>query len=95
MKFGALSQDSGRIAVTWTVSPGEDGAPWLTLRWVESGVDILETPARRGFGSDVIERAIRHQFGGDGVLDVTPGGLRCTLRLPLTPWIGSLGEAAD
>lgn len=94
VKFGALSGPAGRVAVSWTVGPGAGGQPTLTLRWDESGVDAVPRPARRGFGSEVIERALKHQFGGEGTLDFAAGGLRCTLSLPWEPWIGSLGKGA-
>jgi two-component sensor histidine kinase len=96
IKFGALSVPEGRLAVTWSVEPdGADGQPWLTLDWVESGSSVKTSPARRGFGSEVIEHAVPYQLSGRGSLDVKPTGLRCTLHLPLTPSLGSLHVMPD
>ena len=96
IKFGALSTQQGRLAVSWTITgAGDDGRPTLTLVWVESGGDpIPPRPLQRGFGSDLIESALRHQLGGDGRLDFAPDGLRCTIRLPMMPVLGGLGGAS-
>lgn len=52
VKYGALSNDSGRIALNWTVERG-DGDDIFTLVWEESGGPPVEgTPSRKGFGSN-------------------------------------------
>jgi two-component sensor histidine kinase len=96
IKFGALSTQQGRLAVSWTVTRAEDGGrPILALVWVESGGDhIAPHPLQRGFGSEVIENALRYQVGGEGKLDFAPEGLQCTIRVPLMSTLGSLDEAA-
>lgn len=88
LEFGAVSAPSGSISVSWTTSPGEDGRAWLTLRWTETGVEPMSpSPHRRGFGTEVIEQALKYQLGGEGRLEFAPGGLRCTIRLPLSRWL--------
>ena len=50
VKYGALAQPKGRIAVTWRVLK-TSGAGRLSLEWRETGVPAIDpTPARRGFG---------------------------------------------
>lgn len=97
IKFGALSTKEGQLAVSWTVATAEKGGqPTLTLVWVESGGDqILSRSIHRGFGSQVIENALRYQLGGEGKLDFASDGLRCTIRLPLTSTLGSQGKALE
>ena len=96
VKFGAVSAPAGRIAVSWAVSSGEDGRDWLTLRWIESGVEaVAPSPGRRGFGTEIIEQALRYQLGGDGSLEFAPGGIRCTIRLPLWRWLVPPHPASD
>ena len=91
LKFGALSVPQGHIAVSWAVADGGGRHSKLALRWVESGVPAMPAaPAVRGFGSEMIERVLRYQLGGDGRLDFAPGGLRCTIEVPLMPGIGEL-----
>ena len=95
LKFGALSAPEGHLAVTWAVAPGDGDQPWLTLDWVESGVNVPAPPTRRGFGSEVIEHVVPYQLNGRVSLAVEPSGLQCTLRLPMTPWLGRVREPYD
>jgi two-component sensor histidine kinase len=48
-KYGALSNDSGRVEIHWTVN-GE-----FTLSWTECGGPDVVPPKRRGFGSTVVK----------------------------------------
>jgi two-component sensor histidine kinase len=95
IKFGSLSQPEGRLAVTWSIAPGGDGQPVLTLNWIESGVGLTAPRDRAGFGSEVIERVVPYQLSGKGVLDFTPVGLHCTITLPMTPWLGRVQPTHD
>lgn len=54
-KYGAASTDTGSLVVSWTMS---DKSPaMLHFIWTETGgPPIAEAPARRGFGSTLIER---------------------------------------
>jgi len=40
-------------------------------------------PARRGFGSRLIERGLRHDLGGQTSLDFLPTGVVCQITAPL------------
>jgi two-component sensor histidine kinase len=40
-------------------------------------------PARRGFGTRMIERGLAAELGGPVVLEFAPGGLVCTIDAPL------------
>ncbi|WP_181832877.1 sensor histidine kinase [Bosea caraganae] len=55
VKYGALSNQHGRVAVSWRIDDME-GERQLRLRWQESGGPPVEPPKRRGFGSRLIER---------------------------------------
>jgi two-component sensor histidine kinase len=78
VKYGALSTEQGRIAIDWSVDDGR-------LRWVwrESGGPAVTPPARRGFGSRMIERGLAAELGGEARMDFAPDGLVCTLASPL------------
>ena len=88
VKFGPLGSSGSRLSVTWSVATGDHGQPWLSFHWVESGKKLLAAPARRGFGSEVIEHAVPYQLDGTGSLAFEPSGVRCTLHLPLKPAMG-------
>jgi two-component sensor histidine kinase len=78
-KYGALSLPSGRIEIGWEVGPGRS----LILTWREIGGPPVAAPTRRGFGSQLIEFNIAHEFGGEATLDFRPEGVQCALTIPL------------
>jgi PAS domain S-box-containing protein len=80
IKHGALSNDGGRIAINWTLEPGEP--PMLSVLWRESGGPPVDKPTRRGFGSMMIERALAEELQGKVALDFRPEGLVCTIAAP-------------
>ncbi len=81
-KYGALSNDSGRVTVDWEVLH-EEGGPKLRLIWTEAGGPLVMAPAHRGFGSRMIERIVRDQLGGEASVDFLPSGVVCTLTCAL------------
>jgi two-component sensor histidine kinase len=82
VKYGALSNDTGRVEIVWSLKSRPDG-PRLHLRWRETGGPPVEAPRRRGFGSRLIERTLAHDLEGDVSLDFAPGGLVCTVDAPV------------
>ncbi|MEA3066276.1 MAG: hypothetical protein QOJ27_2737 [Sphingomonadales bacterium] len=77
-KYGALAADGGRVAIAWTT----DGER-LHLEWRESGGPPVAEPARRGFGSRLIERGLEADLGGVAALHFEPAGLRCEIHASL------------
>jgi len=78
VKYGAWSNETGRVAIAWSVADGQ-----LRLEWREHGGPIVVAPARRGFGSRLIERGLAGELGGTVTLYFEPEGLRCTVEAPL------------
>ncbi len=81
-KYGSLSTGAGRIDIDWTIVPGAGGAK-LRLVWAESGGPPVSPPARRGFGSRLLERGLAREIGGDVRLSFAPGGVVCTMEGPI------------
>jgi PAS domain S-box-containing protein len=77
-KYGALSAEGGRVSIVWTQADGV-----LKLAWRESGGPPVETPARRGFGSRLIERGLAADLGGAASLRFDRTGLRCEIEASL------------
>jgi two-component sensor histidine kinase len=77
-KYGALSNESGRITLAWRV----DGAT-LRLEWREHGGPPVTAPTRRGFGTRLIERGLSAELGGEVRLAFEPDGVVCTMVAPL------------
>jgi len=81
VKYGALSNDTGRIAVRWTRV--ETPRPRLKLVWREEDGPIVAPPTQRGFGSRLVERTLAQDLDGEVRLDFRPEGLVCTIEAPL------------
>ncbi len=78
VKYGALSRDSGTVAVECR-SVGER----YTIVWREAGgPDVLGAPERRGFGTTLSERVATMQLGATVARDWRTEGLSVTLDLP-------------
>ena len=88
VKFGALSTPEGHLAIEWSVSDGN-----LTLLWTESGGPPVSRPKRSGFGTQMIDRSLTHEFDGRVVREYLPAGLTCRIDLPLTAEVGHLRAA--
>jgi len=83
-KYGALHSSNGMIDVELTTGDG------LKIDWVEIGGPAVVQPERMGFGTNLIENAIRHEFGGTAELLFLESGVKASLHLPV-----ELLEAAD
>jgi PAS domain S-box-containing protein len=81
IKYGALSNESGKVKVSWELTPGGE-ARHLKFVWQESGGPPVKPPERRGFGSVLIERALQRELTGvEYRFDL--GGVACMLELTL------------
>jgi two-component sensor histidine kinase len=80
-KYGALSNDTGIVAIDWEVI--DEAKPKLRLIWTETGGPPVVAPVHRGFGSRLIERSARDQLGGEATVDFLPRGVVCTVTCSL------------
>lgn len=77
IKYGALSQASGRLAVACTVD-GED----VVIVWTETGgPSVAAVRGQAGFGSTLVHRSIVRQLGGTITFDWPLSGVVVTLRV--------------
>jgi PAS domain S-box-containing protein len=81
VKYGALSNATGEIRITWEVVRGAPSH--LRLRWEESGGPAVQPPTRRGFGTRLIERSLAQDLGGNVDIAFAATGLVCTVDAPL------------
>ncbi|HYC69064.1 HWE histidine kinase domain-containing protein [Brevundimonas sp.] len=80
-KYGALSAPDGRVLVDWSVA--DQTRPRLELLWREVGGPAVAPPDRKGFGSRLIERNVRHDLAGTIELDYAHDGFVATVSFPL------------
>ncbi len=79
LKYGALSNDNGRITLHWTAKPAENGTR-LDIVWSEEGGPPVKPPDHEGFGSRLIA-SLTQQMNGDAETSYRPEGIVCTMRL--------------
>jgi two-component sensor histidine kinase len=68
-KYGALSTDTGKIAVFWTVERNASGSV-LKFKWQESGGPRVVPPVRHGFGTKLLKAVfseMRLQYPAEGL----------------------------
>ena len=75
-KYGSLSVSGGQLKLAWATKDG-----MLSLSWQESGGPVVVPPARKGFGTKIMNASVKHQAGDDVVFEWHPSGLRCMMRL--------------
>lgn len=80
VKYGALSDSAGRLAISWRVEP-RAGEPHLLLCWQETVATPIVAPERSGFGS----RLIKHSLSSFGTvsMDYAPAGFVLDFAAPL------------
>jgi len=80
-KYGALSNASGVVKVSWTLEPG---GKLLRLRWEEQGGPQVSRPSHRGFGLRLIEHGLGLEISGTVTMDFREEGLVCEWDMKLT-----------
>jgi two-component sensor histidine kinase len=83
MKYGALSQASGRVSIRWEVLTPE-GEEYFRFAWIERNGPAVIPPQRCGFGSLLIKHVLADDFRGTVDLDYHQQGLRCELTTQLS-----------
>lgn len=90
VKYGALGQPDGKLEVVWREET-DGNRRRVVLNWTETGVAMPHdgTTRRKGYGTELIQRALPYQLGAETRLEFEPDGVRCTIVVPL----GSTEEA--
>ncbi|HEY1746685.1 MAG TPA: ATP-binding protein [Xanthobacteraceae bacterium] len=82
VKYGALSNDTGRVSIGWRTLQQPDGRR-LRLEWSEKDGPAVVPPRRKGFGSRLIERGLAQELGGEVKIEYEPHGVRCEINARL------------
>jgi two-component sensor histidine kinase len=77
-KYGALSNDEGRVSITWSLDDGS-----FLLSWTERDGPPVAAPSRSGFGSIVLNTLVRGSLSGEVDVEYHPEGVRWTLICPI------------
>ncbi len=81
-KYGALSNGEGRLEIGWGLERSEGAEQAFVMSWREQGGPPVKPPARRGFGSTVIQRIVSKSLDAEVDLDFAAEGLSWRLRCP-------------
>jgi two-component system CheB/CheR fusion protein len=81
-KYGALSNQKGRLTVSWAKLDEGDG-DLLVLRWVEQDGPPAKEPTTTGFGTQLIDSTIRSSLRGSIEKNYEVGGFSAEIRLPM------------
>ena len=85
VKYGALRDGTGHLAVTWEVVRDRRSHQRLTLSWIESGVAVRpEAVTRRGYGTELIQEALAYALEAEVDYVLAEGGVRCRIEMPIT-----------
>ncbi|MGZ6050230.1 MAG: HWE histidine kinase domain-containing protein [Phenylobacterium sp.] len=79
VKYGALSNETGRVDITSTV---DEMTQLFTLTWTETGGPAVQEPTRRSFGSRLLG-ALATQLHGDVRVQYEPTGVVYELAIPM------------
>lgn len=84
LKYGALAAPDGRVSVRWETHV-ENDQRWVTVHWRERRTPspAWMPPARRGFGTMLIEQRVPYELGGRGRINVDAGGAEAHIEFPL------------
>jgi two-component sensor histidine kinase len=77
VKYGALSNEDGRVTVAWTVEQGS-----LRLIWTERNGPTVVDPGPAGFGTRLVTRNLASEFHGKVDMQLPATGLVLTLTAP-------------
>jgi two-component system, chemotaxis family, CheB/CheR fusion protein len=83
LKYGALKHPAGALTISWDIRHEAGKPPTLALDWKERGVPISRSPARKGFGRELIERALVATLQAKSEMAFESDGLSCHIELPL------------
>ncbi|MFC0010110.1 HWE histidine kinase domain-containing protein [Devosia nitrariae] len=80
LKHGALGQPGGSVRVFWVHAKRT-----LVVNWREYCPQGLAEPApsRRGYGRELIERALPYDLGADIFYEFDKSGLSCRMTIPI------------
>lgn len=82
-KYGALTRQDGHLRVWWDIDRAKEGRQ-LRLTWQERRGPPVEPPRKKGFGTQLIERACTYELAGEARLDYAPEGVTCQITFPLS-----------
>jgi PAS domain S-box-containing protein len=83
LKFGALSSDTGRVDIIWSLlKSSAEPNPLFQILWTETAGPKVSLPNARHFGRVLLEEVVPLSVQGKAKLDFTPAGISYRLTMP-------------
>ncbi len=82
-KYGALSNETGSVDVSWNVDTDAEGGQQLNVVWREAGGPAASETERMGFGRIILETLTPRALRGEAKLAFEAEGVTWTLTAPL------------
>ena len=67
------------LQVSWTVTSDNPGIPWLKISWDETEGPTVENVGAAGFGTKLLQSALR-SFDGKTEVSFLKTGVHCTMQ---------------
>jgi len=83
-KYGAFSAANGMLQVSWSVTSDNPGVPWLKISWDETEGPTVENVGAAGFGTKLLQSALR-SFDGKTEVSFLKTGVHCTMQCRIPP----------
>ncbi len=78
-KYGAFSAANGMLQVSWSVTSDNPDIPWLKISWDETEGPMVENVGAAGFGTKLLQSALR-SFDGKTEVAFLKTGVHCTMQ---------------
>jgi PAS domain S-box-containing protein len=83
LKFGALSGETGRVDITWSlIAKASEANPLFQILWTETAGPKVAPPNARHFGRVLLEEVVPLSVQGKAKLEFTPEGISYRLTMP-------------
>jgi two-component system CheB/CheR fusion protein len=82
VKYGALSNQSGRVHISWTAGK-PNGHQQFMFKWQEYGGPQVSPPSRKGFGTTVLEQVMAEYFDTLPQMKFAADGVRYEVATPV------------
>lgn len=83
IEHGALSNENGRVGVTWRILDSDDRNVDIEVRWTEGSGPPVTSPVAPGTGMQLIQGLIESDLQGKAMLKLPKTGAQHILRLRL------------
>ncbi len=81
-KYGALSEPSGRVQISWELTAPGAGEREFRLVWEETSLPRAQNDMSSGFGTVVLKRVTPQSLSGSAEIVQDPGLLRWSMVTP-------------